>query len=68
MATGKHIGKVLIKIRDEEINKNSTSMKRIINAIPRTYMNQEKSYILVGMEPTLNQFINIIFNCRESQK
>lgn len=48
MATGKHIGKVLLKIRDEEPNKKSLPKKEIINAIPRTYMNQDKSYVLVG--------------------
>ncbi|CAH1399526.1 unnamed protein product [Nezara viridula] len=48
MATGKHIGKVLLKIRDEEPIKKSLPKKEIINAIPRTYMNQEKSYVLIG--------------------
>nr|NP_001137778.2 fatty acid synthase 1, isoform C [Drosophila melanogaster]ACL82985.2 fatty acid synthase 1, isoform C [Drosophila melanogaster] len=49
MASGKHIGKVVIKVRDEEAGKKALQPKpRLINAIPRTYMHPEKSYILVG--------------------
>lgn len=48
MATGKHIGKVLLKIRDEEPKKCIPPTPKIVAAIPRTYMNPEKSYILVG--------------------
>ncbi|XP_017858729.1 PREDICTED: fatty acid synthase [Drosophila arizonae] len=49
MASGKHIGKVVIKVRDEEDGKKTVLPKpRLINAIPRTYMHPEKSYILVG--------------------
>ncbi|XP_053996082.1 fatty acid synthase [Hylaeus anthracinus] len=48
MATGKHIGKVLLKIRDEEKKKVTHPAMKVVPAIPRTYMNPEKSYILVG--------------------
>lgn len=48
MATGKHIGKVLLKIRDEEKQKVTYPTPKIVAAIPRTYMNPEKSYVLVG--------------------
>lgn len=49
MATGKHIGKVLLKIRDEEEAKViSTPKQNLIQAIPRTYFNPEKSYIILG--------------------
>ncbi|XP_031841485.2 fatty acid synthase 1 [Nomia melanderi] len=49
MATGKHIGKVVLKIRDEEPEKIVTNpAPKIVAAIPRTYMNPDKSYILVG--------------------
>ncbi|XP_062142807.1 fatty acid synthase [Drosophila sulfurigaster albostrigata] len=47
MASGKHIGKVVVKIRNEE-QQLSLPKPRLINAIPRTYMHPEKSYILVG--------------------
>lgn len=43
MASGKHIGKVLLKIREED-----TPNVKTVQAIPRTYMNPDKSYILVG--------------------
>ncbi|XP_076656220.1 fatty acid synthase-like [Halictus rubicundus] len=49
MATGKHIGKVVLKIREEEketVVPHPTP--KIVAAIPRTYMNPHKSYILVG--------------------
>lgn len=55
MASGKHMGKILLKIRDEE---TTTSTSRFVDtikpalktvaAIPRTYMNPDKSYVLVG--------------------
>lgn len=48
MATGKHIGKVLLKIRDEEKEKIIQPSTKIVSAIPRTYMNPEKSYIIIG--------------------
>ncbi|XP_028050812.1 fatty acid synthase [Monomorium pharaonis] len=48
MAAGKHIGKVLLKIRDEEPKKRVLSTPKTVAAIPRTYINPEKSYILVG--------------------
>ncbi|KAK9880938.1 hypothetical protein WA026_013269 [Henosepilachna vigintioctopunctata] len=48
MASGKHIGKVLLKIRDEESRKSLIPQPKTVSAIPRTYMNPDKSYILVG--------------------
>jgi len=48
MASGKHIGKVVIKVRDEETQKVLQPATKLINAISRTYMHKEKSYILVG--------------------
>lgn len=48
MASGKHIGKVLLKIRDEESRKAQKPATKTVPAIPRTYMDPEKSYILVG--------------------
>ncbi|XP_068150522.1 fatty acid synthase [Drosophila tropicalis] len=49
MASGKHIGKVVIKVRSEESELTSAlPSPRQINAIPRSYMHPEKSYILIG--------------------
>ncbi|XP_072747993.1 fatty acid synthase-like [Anoplolepis gracilipes] len=48
MATRKHIGKVLLKIRNEEPQKQVVPIPKTIAAIPRTYMNPEKSYLLIG--------------------
>ncbi|XP_058792836.1 fatty acid synthase [Phymastichus coffea] len=48
MATGKHIGKVLLKIRDEESQKVTQPTQKTVASIPRTYMNPDKSYILIG--------------------
>ena len=48
IATGKHIGKVVIKVRDEELAKVTKPVQKLVNAIPRTYMNPDKSYILIG--------------------
>lgn len=48
MASGKHIGKVVIKVREEEQQKTIQPATKLINAISRTYMHKEKSYVLVG--------------------
>lgn len=49
MATGKHIGKVVLKIRDEEPEKVVKHPKQfLMESSPKTYMNPDKSYILVG--------------------
>ncbi|XP_044766742.1 fatty acid synthase-like [Coccinella septempunctata] len=48
MASGKHIGKVVLKIRDEECRQTLIPKPRTVPAIPRTYMNPEKTYVLVG--------------------
>ncbi|NEU32841.1 SDR family NAD(P)-dependent oxidoreductase, partial [bacterium LRH843] len=48
MGSGKHIGKVVLRVRDEEKEKKIVPKPKPVNAIPRTYMNPDKSYILVG--------------------
>lgn len=49
MASGKHIGKVVIKVKDEEKTKQiGPVIPKLMTAIPRTYMHKEKSYIIVG--------------------
>lgn len=48
MASGKHIGKVVLKIRDEESRQTMVPKPRTVSAIPRTYMNPDKTYVLVG--------------------
>lgn len=48
MASGKHIGKVVVKVRDEEARKTLAPTPKLITAIPRTYVHNEKSYIIVG--------------------
>lgn len=44
MATGKHIGKVLLKIRDDENDAESLP----INALNRVYCDPNESYLIVG--------------------
>lgn len=48
MASGKHIGKVLLKIREEESRTKQAATLKTVQAIPRTYMYPDKTYILVG--------------------
>ncbi|CAH0584002.1 unnamed protein product [Chrysodeixis includens] len=47
MATGKHIGKVVLKVREEEAS-GARPAAKLVSAIPRTYMHPGKSYVLVG--------------------
>lgn len=42
MATGKHIGKVLLRLCEED------AATKLVSAIPRTYFHPGKSYVLVG--------------------
>ncbi|KAI8428398.1 hypothetical protein MSG28_002582 [Choristoneura fumiferana] len=51
MATGKHIGKVLIRVREEEpagAAGGAGGTPRLLPALPRTYMHPARSYVLVG--------------------
>lgn len=48
MAAGKHIGKVVIKIRDEEKEKIVLPKPKPVLAVPRYYCDEKKSYILCG--------------------
>ncbi|XP_061710593.1 fatty acid synthase-like isoform X2 [Cydia pomonella] len=47
MTMGKHIGKVLIRVRAEEENSEPVPAK-LLFAMPRTYVHPGKSYVLVG--------------------
>lgn len=45
----KHIGKVLLKIRDEKLTDMVESPNKFVfNVIPRSYMNPDKTFVLVG--------------------
>lgn len=48
MASGKHIGKVVLKIRDEETKAIVKPATKLVTSIPRSYMNPDKTYVLVG--------------------
>ncbi|XP_050353710.1 fatty acid synthase-like [Nymphalis io] len=49
MAAGKHIGKVIIKIRDEEKSSRHTKLQSIpIDAVPRYMCHEDLVYIVVG--------------------
>ncbi|XP_060802513.1 fatty acid synthase-like [Amyelois transitella] len=49
MATGKHIGKVVLRVRDEEPGAApARPSAKLLSAIPRTYFHPAKSYVLVG--------------------
>ncbi|XP_063827966.1 fatty acid synthase [Ostrinia nubilalis] len=47
MATGKHIGKVVLRVREEELAR-APPAARLLPARPRTYMHPAKTYVLVG--------------------
>lgn len=47
MATGKHIGKVVLRVREEE-QAGARPATKLVSAIPRTYMHPSKCYVLVG--------------------
>ncbi|XP_045454011.1 fatty acid synthase [Melitaea cinxia] len=48
MAAGKHIGKVIIKIRDEERNVRRAPEKLYLDALPRYMCDENLSYVVVG--------------------
>lgn len=45
---GRHIGKIVIKVRDEEECNKIVPHRKLIEAKPRTYFCSDKSYIIVG--------------------
>jgi len=48
IGSGKHIGKVVLKIRDEESAAVVKPATKLVTSIPRSYMNPDKTYVLVG--------------------
>ncbi|XP_025199126.1 fatty acid synthase-like isoform X2 [Melanaphis sacchari] len=48
IGSGKHIGKVVLKIRDEESSAVVKPATKLVTSIPRSYMNPDKTYVLVG--------------------
>ena len=48
MASGKHVGKVVLKIRDEESQKVVAPKKLVVKALPRTALHPLKSYVVTG--------------------
>lgn len=66
MAAGKHVGKVLLKIRDEEKEPNQEPQPILLDALGRYSCSdevEEKSYILCGLYSNL--FISIKILLRE---
>ena len=49
MAAGKHMGKVLLKLRDEETDKVVVPVPRNFETEPRFFCHEDKSYIIIGM-------------------
>lgn len=53
MASGKHIGKVILCIRDEELSQNGKTLlvkpkPKLVEAIPRFFCDPNKSYVIIG--------------------
>ncbi|KAG8183231.1 hypothetical protein JTE90_014406, partial [Oedothorax gibbosus] len=48
MAKGIHVGKVLLKIRDEEATKTAIPKTLMLPAVPNTYFHNTKVYIIIG--------------------
>ncbi|KAG8183232.1 hypothetical protein JTE90_014407 [Oedothorax gibbosus] len=48
MAKGVHVGKVLLKIRDEEPSRTAIPKTLMLPAVPNTYFYSKKVYIIIG--------------------
>lgn len=48
MATGKHIGKVILKVRNEEVQHETVATTAQVKAVPRTICDPGRCYIIVG--------------------
>ncbi|GAB0090084.1 Fatty acid synthase [Sergentomyia squamirostris] len=48
LESGKHIGKVVIKLRDEEEQRLVIPKSKLTFAVPRTYLHKDKTYIIIG--------------------
>ena len=49
MGSGKHIGKVLLRIRHEETNIYSAPRPLSLAALPKFFCSDKKSYIICGL-------------------
>lgn len=65
MATGKHIGKVVLRVRPEEPAGAPPPAPRLLPAMPRTYMHPDKSYVLVGKNPALIETSRSYLTCKD---
>ncbi|GAB0100745.1 Fatty acid synthase [Sergentomyia squamirostris] len=48
LESGKHIGKVVIKLRDEEEQRLVIPKPKLMLSVPRTYFHKDKTYIIIG--------------------
>ncbi len=48
MAGGKHIGKVLLKMRDDESGSGEKGKASFVDALPRYSCSEDKSYVICG--------------------
>lgn len=48
MAAGKHMGKVLLKMRDEEPERRALPSPKLFLSEPRFFCSDQKSYIVIG--------------------
>lgn len=54
LTTGKHIGKVLLKLRDEEPVDLCIPAPKLFPSVPRMNCCQSKSYVILGKSDTSN--------------
>lgn len=54
MAGGKHIGKILIKIREEEDNRKAIPPPKLMTGKKRFFCKGESSYIIIGRSDVIN--------------
>lgn len=48
MTTGKHMGKVILKFRDEEKDLVTLPTPKVYQSLPRFFCNSEKTYVIIG--------------------
>ncbi len=59
MTAGQHIGKILIKIREEESVITAKPNNLLIEATPKFFCHPEKTYVVCG-NPIIGHFITYV--------
>lgn len=57
-----YFGKIVLKIRDEESKKTLLPAPKKVLAVPKTFVDPAKAYVVIGIELNIEFFLNFFYN------